>query len=96
MTDAATSDERPFSPRTLAARWGCDEKTIRNRIKRGELQAFRAGGKLLRIAAAEVRRCENTSAYGSANGNSATSPANPVPSHIRMAADAGFASVRRG
>ena len=49
---------RPFTPETLAQRWGCSSKHVRNMVKRGELQAFRLGGKLLRISAEEVGRYE--------------------------------------
>lgn len=49
------------SPSSLAARWGCSERHVRNLIERGSLKAFRLG-KLYRItleAVGEVERCQN-------------------------------------
>jgi excisionase family DNA binding protein len=50
--------DRPFSVKLLAERWSCSEAHIRNMIRRGELAAFKLGGKLLRISAEEVERTE--------------------------------------
>lgn len=52
---------RPFSPETLAERWGCSSEKIRLMFHTGELAGFRLG-KLIRIPAAEVERyeCEST------------------------------------
>lgn len=49
-----------FSPATLAQRWLCSEKHIRNMIENGQLEHFHLGGKLLRISVDEVERVENT------------------------------------
>lgn len=38
-----------FTPRSLADRWQCSERHVRNLIDSGELPAFRLGGKLIRI-----------------------------------------------
>ena len=56
-----TRPDRPYSPQTLAERWGCAEGTVRKAIARGELSTFRIGT-LIRISAAEVERfeCQNT------------------------------------
>lgn len=53
--------ERPYSPETLAARWGCSAEKVRIMYRTGELPGFRLG-KLIRIPAAEVERyeCQNT------------------------------------
>lgn len=53
------SDERarPYSPETLAERWGCSSEKIRRMYHDGELAGFRLG-KLIRIPAAEVERFE--------------------------------------
>lgn len=48
-----------FRPKSLAERWDCSERHIYNMIDRGELQAFRAGGRLIRITGAEVERWES-------------------------------------
>ncbi|WP_406646954.1 helix-turn-helix domain-containing protein [Aliisedimentitalea scapharcae] len=53
-----TEPARPFTPDQLADRWGCSGETIRAMIRRGELSAFRVGGKLLRIAQATVEEYE--------------------------------------
>jgi excisionase family DNA binding protein len=48
---------KPFSPETLAERWGCSAEKIRQMFHRGELEGFRLG-KLIRIPAIEVERYE--------------------------------------
>ena len=52
---------KPFSPETLADRWGCSAEKVRTMYRDGELAGFRLG-KLIRIPAAEVERyeCQNT------------------------------------
>lgn len=52
---------KPFSPETLADRWGCSAAKVRTMYRDGELTGFRLG-KLIRIPAAEVERyeCLNT------------------------------------
>lgn len=54
---------RAFSPATLAKRWQCTDNTIRNLVRRGELEAFNAG-KLIRISLQEVERYEAKSDGG--------------------------------
>ena len=49
--------EIPFTPETLAARWSCSPKHIRDLVARGQLAAFRAG-RLIRIPAAVVKDFE--------------------------------------
>src|SRR5690606_23085854 len=53
-----------YTPAMLADRWACSERHVRNMIDRGELPAFRLGGKLLRI------RLEAVEAYGCQTGAS--------------------------
>jgi excisionase family DNA binding protein len=68
------SADRPYSPETLAARWGCSAEKVRLMYRDGELAGFRLG-KLIRIPAAEVERyeCQNTpSPCTEANGLSAS------------------------
>jgi excisionase family DNA binding protein len=48
---------KPYSPETLADRWGCSAEKIRRMFHDGELAGFRLG-KLIRIPAAEVDRYE--------------------------------------
>jgi len=50
----------PFTPKTLAARWGCSERHIRHLIERQELPHFRVGN-LIRIPpqAVEAHECPN-------------------------------------
>lgn len=50
---------RPFTPRTLAERWHCSERHVRNMIERGDIASFRLGGKLLRIRLEDVERYES-------------------------------------
>jgi excisionase family DNA binding protein len=51
---------KPYSPQTLADRWGCSAEKIRTMYRNGELAGFELG-KLIRIPAAEVERyeCQN-------------------------------------
>jgi excisionase family DNA binding protein len=49
--------QKPFSPETLADRWGCSAEKVRIMCRDGELASFRLG-KLIRIPAAEVERFE--------------------------------------
>lgn len=58
--------DKPYSPQTLAERWGCGESTVRNLIRRNELATFRIGT-LIRISAEEVERfeCQTTQCRGS-------------------------------
>jgi excisionase family DNA binding protein len=50
-----------YTPATLAKRWECSERHIRNLISSGELPSFRLGGKLLRIRREDVEifECQN-------------------------------------
>jgi excisionase family DNA binding protein len=50
-----------YTPATLAERWECSERHVRNMIASGDLPAFRLAGKLLRIRAEDVERfeCQN-------------------------------------
>jgi excisionase family DNA binding protein len=56
---------RPYSPETLAERWGCSSEKILGMYHAGELAGFRLG-KLIRISADEVERyeCSNTPSQG--------------------------------
>jgi len=72
MTAAARiSQAKPYSPETLAERWGCSSEKVRLMYKDGELAGFRLG-KLIRIPADEVERyeCQNTG-WSSTEANSA-------------------------
>src|SRR4029079_14350922 len=69
-----TMETRVFSPETLAARWNCSPRHVRNLINDGALAAFRLGRKLLRIsllAVEEFEKCQMTE-----NGKSESSTAN--------------------
>jgi len=70
-----------YTPATLADRWACSERHIRNLIASGELPSFRAGGKLLRIRGEEVEKfeCQN-GASQDLKGNSASHGTNPEES----------------
>ena len=51
---------KPYSPATLAERWGCSSETVRTMCRSGAIGWFQLG-KLIRIPAAEVERyeCQN-------------------------------------
>lgn len=62
--------QRPYSPETLADRWGCSAEKVRLMYRAGELPGFRLG-KLIRIPAAEVERyeCQTNTASPSTEEN---------------------------
>ncbi|MRI57250.1 DNA-binding protein [Methylobacterium sp. DB1607] len=65
---------RPYTPELLADRWCCSPNHVRNLIRRGELNAFRVGSRLLRIspdAVEEFERCQQNT--GSASSTDASS-----------------------
>ena len=67
----------PYSPETLAQRWGCSADTIRVMCREGRLSSFRLG-RLIRIPATEVDRyeCQNT---GSSSTESDIASHTPTP-----------------
>ena len=64
---------RPFSPETLADRWGCSSEKVRQMCHHGELSYFRLG-KLIRIPANEVERLECLNTGSSSTGDNTASP----------------------
>lgn len=56
-----TEDDLPnvFTPLTLAKRWECSDKHVRNLINAGHLPSFKLGGKLFRIRTADVLAYED-------------------------------------
>jgi excisionase family DNA binding protein len=62
-----------LTPEEVAARWKCSPSHVRRLVSTHKLQAFRLGGKLLRIplAAVEAFECASTSSNASvADGSS--------------------------
>lgn len=47
-----------FTPAEVAQRWKCSANLVRKMIDNGELPAFRAGGKLLRIRESDLEEYE--------------------------------------
>jgi excisionase family DNA binding protein len=55
------TEEKPravYTPEMLAERWQCSANHVRNLLKRGELQYFRLGPRLIRIKLAAVEEYE--------------------------------------
>ncbi|OWK26311.1 hypothetical protein AJ87_03105 [Rhizobium yanglingense] len=50
--------KKPFTPKSLADRWHCSERHVRNMLAKGQLPYFRLGGKLMRIKWEDVDRFE--------------------------------------
>jgi len=48
-----------YTPASLAKRWKCSPRHIRNMVKRGDLEAIALGGKLLRITRDVVEAYED-------------------------------------
>lgn len=67
--------EAPYSPKSLAERWGIKPNCVYKMVSRGELGAFKLGGTLLRIPASEVERVEGqwTTALGDSKDSSLSS-----------------------
>jgi excisionase family DNA binding protein len=94
-----------YTPHTLAQKWDCSERHIRNLIKKGELRAFPLGRKLLRIPADAVEEfeqcpttksdgCEESSALSSTKTASGTvTPLEPRTRARRNAARRGFTQI---
>ena len=61
---------KPYSPQTLADRWGCSAEKVRIMYRNGEINGFQLG-KLIRIPAAEVERyeCQNTPSPDTEDGS---------------------------
>ncbi len=49
---------RPMTPEQVAEHWGCSANHVRNLVKRGELEAFKLGLRLIRITPQAVRDYE--------------------------------------
>ena len=64
---------KPFSPQTLAERWGCSSETVRTMCHSGAIGWFPVG-KLIRIPAAEVERYECQTTGSSSTGDVSASP----------------------
>lgn len=63
------TEAKPYSPDTLAARWGCSAGKVRAMCRNGEIASFTLG-KLIRIPAAEVERVECQSTHSPDTGES--------------------------
>lgn len=87
----------PYTPETLAERWGCSAEKIRQMYHRGELRAFRLG-KLIRIPAVEVERFECAlSEQMNTTSSFSTAKSMPSPSaEARTVADIRLARMTRG
>lgn len=75
---------RPYSPETLASRWGCSSEKVRQMCRAGELSAFRLG-KLIRIPANEVERIECQNTDSSNTGGNTASPMEIPAVELRLA-----------
>jgi excisionase family DNA binding protein len=73
---------KPFSPETLAERWGCSAEKIRQMFHQGELAGFRLG-KLIRIPANEVERFEAACTQSPVNTNSFATVGNTLSQSAR-------------
>ena len=80
---------KPYSPETLAERWGCSSEKVRLMCRSGELSSFRLG-KLIRVPATEVERyeCQNIP-------SPSTEENSPLPSETETANRAEFRLVRQ-
>ena len=75
---------KPFTPESLAQRWGCSAEKVRQMFHRDELAGFRLG-KLIRIPAIEVERYECQNTASSSIESSGPSPTELPASELRLA-----------
>lgn len=73
-----------MTPATLAERWRCSEKHIRNLVSAGKLDCFHLGGKLIRIRGSAVEEYEGQSQFSTSdkvldNGSEAPAPPGRPP-----------------
>lgn len=89
--------DRPYSVASLAERWGCSERHIRDLIATGDLPAFRLGAKHLRIRAGDVATWESGggATIDTATIGSASSRARAARSGMREGAGTDTASASR-
>src|SRR6266581_7062344 len=76
-----------FTPQTLAVRWACSARHVRNLINHGHLRAFYLGGKLLRIpsqAVEDFEQCQNSTLSDALEANSASPTTTIAESVIGM------------
>jgi excisionase family DNA binding protein len=76
---------RPYSPQTLADRWGCSSEKVRQMCRNGELASFTLG-KLIRIPAHEVERVECQTSIASDHTEESSSSSTPMPLDSAFAA----------
>ncbi|QDP57330.1 MAG: hypothetical protein Unbinned3696contig1008_8 [Prokaryotic dsDNA virus sp.] len=74
------SSPRAYTPETLAVRWQCSPRHIRNMCRSGELPSFRVGGKLLRIRFNDVEDFECQT--GASPDTEASSPSHSTNSNL--------------
>jgi excisionase family DNA binding protein len=73
-----------FTPATLAERWDCSERHVRNLINKGKLGCFKLGGKLVRIRQSDVEKFEcQSGGLPDLTENSASPGTKPVLTDIR-------------
>jgi excisionase family DNA binding protein len=70
---------KSYSPKTLAAFWGCSKKTILRAIESGDLVAIRLGQKTIRITAVDASAFYALRSNLSASGASVTDSPPPKP-----------------
>jgi len=61
-TDKQSRRDKPYTVPEVAERWQCSREFVYEQIRRGRLQAFRLGKKLIRIPPEEVDRWESAQA----------------------------------
>lgn len=77
---------KPYSPQTLADRWGCSAEKVRLMYRAGEIVGFQLG-KLIRIPADEVERfeCQNTPSPGTGESSQSHGASEDVREESRLA-----------
>ena len=77
-TEARPMDRKVYTPKTLAERWQCSDRTVHEMCNSGELRAFRVG-RMFRI------RAEDVEAYEKGEAPAAAPPEPAPPKLVRLA-----------
>src|SRR5262245_65548619 len=73
--------DKPHTPETLATKWRCSARHVRNLIHRGELECFRIGKLMrIRVEAVEEYECRKSTPSDTIAESSLSSTSTPTES----------------
>ena len=80
--ESAHDHRRPLSIAMVAERWDVSVETVRQMIHRGELEAFRAGKKLIRIPIQAVEKHECQASPSDVSEEGSVSTGGTIPANV--------------